>query len=1162
MLRGPTDSSSDNIATIVSDGIKLLEKKISDTSATQDTSVTQLVDKLKSLESSVAEIQSNLSITPTPAIIIPTPVVTPEPINKSSATPVDTIAEEVAFVSSRSLFFRQGDDNRDHVDISIKGKDYVGLLDSGAQVNVIGSNWFKDIKDWGEELTHPNLVITTWDRSSRYKPTGVIDVPYTFNGVTRSLPTVVVPAHTEKPVLGKPFMDAFHIRHQQDVEALKLEELEKNKETQVNTVEVSCISAQEFWDFAHYNISSVQLESDDNSSNKDFPLEEIPLEQADEMVPQKEPCVTLPHILTAEQQLALSSVIALFQHTTPTGILNKTPVIEHEIDTGDAKPVMKRQYPLSPYKLERIQKELDKMVQSGILMTIEYSPWRSPIMAVEKRDGGMRIVLDAKELNKVTVPNAYPITDTNTILQGLTAGGYLSSLDLSSAFFQVPLAKNSRNKTAFAFGNRLYCYKRMVMGLRNSPATLAILVDTIFRDLKPFAFAYVDDFIICTKTFEEHLRILAIVARRLAQAGLTISAEKSHFCCRRLEFLGYVLSEDGLSVNPDRIKAILEIPTPTTAKEVRRIVGAAGWYRKFIPNFSEIVAPLNDLYKGNLKGRARIDWNSEADKSFELLKKHLTSAPILTMCDYSKPFKIYCDASLVAAGAVLTQEFDGEEKVVRYYSKKFSKPETNYSATERECLAVILSVEKFRPYIDGVKFTVVSDHAALKWLMNLKDPTGRLARWAIRLQAFDMEIVHKPGKHMELPDALSRAVELIEIKQDTQDTWYKTTKEKATKTELDRYKVENDLLYHRLKFTSHGGQRLWTVCVPTEQRMEVLLEHHDNHSHQGLWKVYRRIKQQYYWPGMHETIYQYIRKCDLCKRTKPSNESTKTPHGQYRDPEIPGRQLSIDLTGPFVMSKKRNRFLFVVLDCFSRFAFAKPLREATSAAIIRYLREVIFPQNGCPEVIISDNGSQFTSKSFEKMCNDKGIEHWKTPVYHPKANQVESTNKNIKNALKIHLAEIKHHSHWEDFIEQVLQDLNTTPHTSTNQTPYFLHHGREFVKHGNEYKMLVDTNPHHTIDPETIQDIREEARELQGDRYEERKVRHSTRARIRNFDIGAEVYIANNKLSSLGQGYNAKLAPSKIRAYVVKKLGENTYTLVDSKQKPLGNHHADQIMTR
>lgn len=324
------------------------------------------------------------------------------------------------------------------------------------------------------------------------------------------------------------------------------------------------------------------------------------------------------------------------------------------------------------------------------------------------------------------------------------------------------------------------------------------------------------------------------------------------------------------------------------------MVGAAGWYRKFIPNFSEIVAPLNELYRGNLKGRAKIEWRTQADTAFETFKKKLTTAPILTMCDYSLPFKIYCDASLVAAGAVLTQKFEGEKKVIRYFSKKFTRPETNYSATERECLAVILSVEKFRPYIDGVKFTVVTDHAALKWLMGLKDPSGRLARWAIRLQAYEMEIVHKPGKHMELPDALSRAMDLIDIKAETtSDSWYNSTKERTLKSELDRFKVENGLLYHRLKLTAYGGQRLWTV----------------------LFHLNNEVK-------FYSSIMTIIHIKGYRKFTDASNNVT---------------------TG----------------------------------------LEVVFVQNGCPELIITDNGSQFTSHSFERMCKENGTELWKTPVDSP-----------------------------------------------------------------------------------------------------------------------------------------------------------------------------------
>lgn len=293
-----------------------------------------------------------------------------------------------------------------------------------------------------------------------------------------------------------------------------------------------------------------------------------------------------------------------------------------------------------------------------------------------------------------------------------------------------------------------------------------------------------------------------------------------------------------------------------------------------------------------------IEWNDEANKPFMLLKEKLTTTPVLAMADYSRPFRIYSDASLIAGAAVLTQTFDDGEKVIQYFSKKFTPPQQNYSATERECLAVLLSVEKFRPYVEGVPFTVVTDHAALKWLMSLKDPKGRLARWALRLQAYQMTIEHKAGKHMEMPDALSRAVALISIdSQNTKDPWYRKFMKRAQNEPLDRFKISDGKLFHRLKFTSYSGERLWTLCVPSEQRDETIREHHDNYSHQGIWKTYRRMRNFYYWPNMLETIYQYVRKCETCRVSKPSNENTRTEHGNYREPKAPGRQLSIDLIG-------------------------------------------------------------------------------------------------------------------------------------------------------------------------------------------------------------------------------------------------------------------------
>lgn len=1088
----------------------------------------------------------------------------------------NTSIEPVVYVSSNRIFSET--DNRPHVRVTAHSSEHLMLLDSGSQITVVGLNWIdKLLPDWKVQLRPSGFHISTVDEKVRLPILGTVDITYSYIGLTRRVPTVVLSVPSRVPILGKDFMSAFGLDFARMTangwSSIPIEYSPAATITkEVNTL-TTMVTANQLMGWMHYHPDSdTQVntlsctDSDEvaivteNEKDLGFVFPKVRVDDT-EAIPVKNASVSIPHQLTTEQRHMLSTVLQLFRHTAEAGTLNKTTKIEHIIDTEDAKPIMKKQYPFSPYIMEKVQAELDKMLERDIIMTIEYSPWRAPILAVDKKDGGCRVCLDARELNRVTVPNAYPITDVNYILSRIRKARYLSSIDLSQAFFQIPLEKNSRYKTAFAFGNQLYCFKRMTMGLRNSPATLAVLVDTIFRDLYPYAFAYVDDFIICTETFEEHLRILTIIAKRLADAGLTISPNKSYFCCKRLEFLGYVLSEEGLSANPEKVSALHNFPRPETAKEARRFIGAAGWYRKFIPDFAEVSAPIHDLYKGNKKGK--IEWTEAAEQAFLILKQRLTSTPVLAMADYTLPFKIYSDASLLAGAAVLTQEFPEGERVIQYFSKKFTRPEQNYSASERECLAVLLAVEKFRPYVEGVQFTVVTDHSALRWLMSIKDPKGRLARWAIRLQAFDMKIEYKAGKHMELPDALSRAIALIDIQpDDTQDQWYNSMMEKASKHPLDKYKVENGKLYHRLKFTTYSGERLWTLCVPTEKRLEVLKEHHDDYSHQGVWKTYHRVKMYYYWPDMQESVYQYVRKCSICRQVKPSNENTRTTHGSYREPKAPGRQLSIDLVGKLPMSKNQNQYLFVVLDCFSRYAFVKPIRFATSTVIIQYLKEVVFMQNGCPEIIISDNGKQFIGHAFEEMCQSYNIQHWKTPVYHPKANQVESTNKNIKMALKTYVMNDSNHGNWEKHIAKVVHDLNTTPHTSTGHTPFYLNFGREHIRDGKEYSHLMDSNPFHCLDSNRLNDIREESREKQGDTYEETKVRQSGRTKTRHFPIGAEVFIPNNKLSSAGVKYNAKLAPGKLRAYVKKKIGENTYELVDPHNKPIGVHHADHIMTR
>ena len=293
------------------------------------------------------------------------------------------------------------------------------------------------------------------------------------------------------------------------------------------------------------------------------------------------------------------------------------------------------------------------------------------------------------------------------------------------------------------------------MPLHNSPATWQRLIDSVLgADLEPHVFVYLDDIIIVsiivTQTFEKYLEIPNEVFKRLLAANLTVSQEKCKFCRAQLKYLGYVVDSNGLHVDPDKINAILNILTPRSVKDNRAIIGMASWYRRFIPNFATLVAPLTSLLCKNVK----FFWSDDCERSLQIIKEHLVSAPVLSCPNFSLPFTVQTDASAHSVGSVLSQIDPTEgEKVICYLSRSLNKAERNYSTTERECLAVIFAVEHLRPYLEGTRFTVVTDHHSLVWLFNLKEANGRLARWILRLQHYDFQIVHRKGKEHVVPDA-------------------------------------------------------------------------------------------------------------------------------------------------------------------------------------------------------------------------------------------------------------------------------------------------------------------------------------------------------------------------------------------------------------------------
>ena len=347
-------------------------------------------------------------------------------------------------------------------------------------------------------------------------------------------------------------------------------------------------------------------------------------------------------------------------------------------------------------------------------------------MVAPKKDGDYRFCVDFRRVNSVTKKDAHPMPRIDEILDQLGGARYFSTLDLASGYWQVPLREEDMEKTAFSVGADHYEFTVMPFGLTNAPATFQRMMGNLLKGIKG-CLVFIDDIIIFSDTWEQHQRILDEVFRRVRAAGLKIKRDKCQFAQESVKFLGHIVSARGTEPDSSKVEAVRDFATPTSLTDVRAFLGLASYYRRFIKNFADIAAPLHDLTKGGQE----FSWTSAADQAFNDLKNRLCSAPILSLPDFSLPFTIHTDAIGFGLGAVLSQRRGENEKVIAYASRTLTPAERNYSTTEKECLAIVWTVNYWRPYLLGKAFDIVTDHQSLTWLQGLKEPKGRLARWIL-----------------------------------------------------------------------------------------------------------------------------------------------------------------------------------------------------------------------------------------------------------------------------------------------------------------------------------------------------------------------------------------------------------------------------------------------
>lgn len=463
--------------------------------------------------------------------------------------------------------------------------------------------------------------------------------------------------------------------------------------------------------------------------------------------------------LNSEERENIDSIITdnadLFQ--LPDEPLNFVPDFYHKITTTDDQPVFTRQYRFPPIHKDEITKQVGELVKNNVISP-SLSPYSSPLWIVPKKEDShgnkrWRMVIDYRNLNEKTIGDAYPLPQINEILDQLGSAKYFSVFDLASGFHQIRVDPKDKHKTAFSTPFGHYEFNRMPFGLKNAPATFQRLMDRVLVGLQGIElFVYLDDIVIYAKSLSEHKTKFEKLAMRLRNANLHLQPDKCEFLRREVGYLGHVISDKGVKPDPKKIEALQHYPAPTTQKKIKQFLGLAGYYRRFIENFSGLSKPLTNL----LKKGVPFKWTEAQQKSFDTLREALCKEPILEYPDFTKPFNVTTDASNYAIGGVLSQGEIGKDKPIAYASRTLNKHEINYSVIEKECLAIIYCVNHFRPYIYGRKFNLLTDHQPLVWLNSVKDPANRLVHWRLSLANYEYKIFYKPGSVNSNADALSR----------------------------------------------------------------------------------------------------------------------------------------------------------------------------------------------------------------------------------------------------------------------------------------------------------------------------------------------------------------------------------------------------------------------
>lgn len=744
-----------------------------------------------------------------------------------------------------------------------------------------------------------------------------------------------------------------------------------------------------------------------------------------------------------------SEINKLIEKYNPVFAKNKYDVgtvkdYEAHIDLMVDKYCYKRPYRCTAEDRKEIENQISKLLEKKLIEE-SYSPFAAPVTLAYKKEDEKRtrLCIDFRELNKIVVPQSQPFPLIDDLIVKTVNCKYFSTLDINSAFWSIPLKIQDRYKTAFVTQEGHFQWTCLPFGLKTAPAIFQRILSNIIRKYKLSSFAvnFIDDILIFSKTFEEHIIHLSRLLEAILTEGFRLKFSKCIFANHYAKYLGHIIENNSVKPLKDYLTAVKNFPVPETRKNIRQFLGKVNFHHKFIPNSAIILEPLHNLLRKDVK----FIWSTECQESFDKIKKLLCSEPILKIFDPKLPISIYTDASIKGVGAVLKQEDkNGVNKPVAYFSKKLTETQKKKKAIYLECLAIKEAVKYWQHWLMGREFTVYSDHKPLENL-NIKSRTDEeLGDLTYYLSQYNFKIKYNPGKSNQEADSLSRnpvldsydnvddclkvvnLINLEDIKND-QNTNMNLQNEKS------KFLLENEIYYKKKK----KGKK---IIISEELSKTLIKDVHNTYCHIGRTQMINKITPFYTAKNIITNIKRICDDCEICIK----NKSRKRPKYGLLSHLGPARRpfeiVSIDTIGGFGGSRSTKKYLHLLVDHFTRYAHIFTSKTQSPSDFIRLVKSVT--ENYSIDMILTDQYPGINSKEFKEFLKKNNIKIIFTAVDTPFSNGInERLNQTLVNKIRCKINESDKKTAWTTIAHKCVEKYNETEHTVTKFAPKYLLEG-------------------------------------------------------------------------------------------------------------------------